>query len=738
MINKLKDQRKKLIDANKNLDQKIKISLNFIENTTKIKNINRPISSIGTNSINFTKDEDIINKLKIKYRAIRENEVSLRQKANSYSQKIKEIEIENEQKEREIKEKEEEERQNQIEFGIDESNPYYTDNEENVPESHIKFTSAQFNQFTYILFKNFEAKHIISEEANNKIINPFYDIIKKTNITNVSYPSKEYDIIIEEFTKIIMKVLNTDNEYNHTLTKMFVGALLYNSDCDTNKLVEYFSILFSYTIDYVLEEKKLIEKLKNKYKNQTKKLIECITSYMLNDLSSSQYFSLFKMKDILDANEIHLKDKYIEFLFYYMKKFSDPDAKLQDLKFSLLNDIVPLGDTSVHSKAFKDDNLNQNNNNNNNSNDKNENEFENLEEDININQKESIEDNEDENNISEIQKDSKIINSNNDFEKSSFEKMKNKNDNISKRIKKDNIYKNIINDETLNNERSNIDTGNKLDNKDIINIMQNKDKNEDNIDNNNNNANKTNEKDNINDNIKNNMNDNDLQDINNDINNINNINSNDDNKEEKLNQETDNKGVILTGNYENKEEIKTDNENNKKENKKKNKKKYKEDEIVLKDEQNDILKNEENENGKEDQKSKKSANNNINDINANKDDTNSNNQDDSITEITNEDYIKYLTSSINLIQEAIQKKSTDFDTLMKEITYKNKIKGKIYEYINIEDLNEKLIEIGVTLNDLQISCLCSKYCLPDELRLIDKKKFEKSLKDNLKGELNLE
>ena len=742
MINKLKDQRKKLIDANKNLEQKIKISQNFIEDTTKIKKLNQPMSSIGTQSINFTKDEDIVNKLKSKYRSIRESEVSLRQKADSYSEKIKEIEIENEQKERELKEKEEEERQNQIEFGIDESNPYYTDNEENVPESRIKFTSAQFNQFTYILFKNFEAKHITSEEANNKIINPFYDIIKKTNITNVSYPSKEYDIIIEEFTKIILNVLNTDNEYNHILTKMFIGALLYNSECDTNKLVEYFSILFSYTIDYKLEEKKLIEKLKNKYKNQTKKLIECITSYMLNDLSSSQYFSLFKMKDILDANEIHLKDKYIEFLFYYMKKFSDPDAKLEDLKFSLLNDIVPLGDTSVHSKAFYDDNINQNKNNNNNSNDKNENVFENLEEDININQKESIEDKEDENKISEIQKDSKIFNDNNDIEKNSGDNMKNKSENISKRIKKDNIYKNIINDETLNNEKSDIDAGNKLDNKDIINIIQNKDINKDNNDSNNNiNINKTNEKDNINDD----MNDKALQDITNDIdnNNINNINTNDDNKEEKLNQETDDKGVILTGNYENKEEVKTDNdndnENNKKENKNKDKKKYKEDEIALKDEQNDILKNEQNENGKEGQKSKNSTNNNINDIKDNKgDNNNANNQDDSITEITNEDYIKYLTSSINLIQSAIQKKSTDFDTLMKEITYKNKIKGKIYEYINIEDLNEKLIEIGVTLNDLQISCLCSKYCLPDELRLIDKKKFEKSLEDNLKGELNLE
>ena len=339
MINKLKDQRKKLIDANKNLDQKIKISQNFIEDTTKIKKFNQPMTSIGTNSINFTKDEDIINQLKSKYRMIRENEVSLKQKVNIYTEKIKEIEIENEKKEKELQEKEEEERQNQIEFGIDESNPYYTDNEENVPESHIKFTSAQFNQFTYVLFKNFEAKHITSDEANNKIINPFYNIIKKTNITKVSYPSKEFDVIIEEFTKIIMNILNSDNEYNHILTKMFIGALLYNSECDTNKLVEYFSILFSYTIDYTLEEKKLIDKMKNKYKNQTKKLLECITSYMLNDLSSSQYFSLFKMKSILDANEIQLKDKYIEFLFYYMKKFSDPDAKLEDLKFSLLNDI---------------------------------------------------------------------------------------------------------------------------------------------------------------------------------------------------------------------------------------------------------------------------------------------------------------------------------------------------------------------------------------------------------------
>ena len=59
-----------------------------------------------------------------------------------------------------------------------------------------------------------------------------------------------------------MQTLNTDNEYNHTLTKIFIGALLYNSDCDINKLIEYFSILFSYTKDYSLDEKKFIAYLK--------------------------------------------------------------------------------------------------------------------------------------------------------------------------------------------------------------------------------------------------------------------------------------------------------------------------------------------------------------------------------------------------------------------------------------------------------------------------------------------
>ena len=354
-------KKKKLLDSNK----KIKLDSNFFNKSTTstIKSNRRPQSSISPFNVeNKKENQDVVLQLKKDYKKSREEELFLEKKANIYYNKLKEINmtfIEKEKKE----DNEEKKSQNQLEFGIDETNPYYTDNEENIPESNIKFTSQQFNQFTYILFKNFEAKYITSKEAKNKIIEPFLEIIKKNNLEKTSYPSTEFDEIVEHLSKIIMQTLNTDNEYNHTLTKIFIGALLYNSDCDINKLIEYFSILFSYTKDYSLDEKKFIEKLKTKYKNETKKLVECITSYILNDLTTSQYFSLFKMKDLLDNNQINLKDKYIEFLFYFLKKFDDPEAKLEDLKYSLFNEIVPLGDTTVHSKAFVNKNEEEENDN---------------------------------------------------------------------------------------------------------------------------------------------------------------------------------------------------------------------------------------------------------------------------------------------------------------------------------------------------------------------------------------
>ena len=79
----------------------------------------------------------------------------------------------------------------------------------------------------------------------------------------------------------------------------------------------------------------------------------------------------------------------------------------------------------------------------------------------------------------------------------------------------------------------------------------------------------------------------------------------------------------------------------------------------------------------------------------------------------------------------------DFISFIKDNIKKKIIDGEEFEYINIEDLNEKLTVVDVILSDLQLSCLCSKYSLPDELRLINVMSFQKSLQDLKAGKFHL-
>ena len=152
-------------------------------------------------------------------------------------------------------------------------------------------------------------------------------------------------------------------------------------------------------------------------------------------------------------------------------------------------------------------------------------------------------------------------------------------------------------------------------------------------------------------------------------------------------------------------------------------KKYQEDEIAKKTDSNQT-------NG-----------NDINNILNNKTDGEKNktneNEDDSVTEITNEDFIKHIKESLNSIQSALESNSLEFIPFIEDNVKKIKINEEEYDYINIEDLNEKLVGIDVVLSDMQLSCLCSKYSLPNELRLINVKSLEKSLEENKAGNIKL-
>ena len=541
-ITKLKDKRKKIIETEK----KNPIKLNDISNNNNIpKKINQNNNFSNSKDSNNNNEGKIISNLRDKLYESKDEEKKLYEKMITYQNKLKEIDI-----------NKEEENESQIEFGIDNDNPYYIEDENNVPEKNKKFTSSQFNQFTYILFKNFESKGIILEESKNKLINPFIEFCNNNNLSKVQFPSNNFDLVSEEFTKIILKSLNSENIYNHIITKIFINALFFNAECDVNKLIEYFNILFSYTRNFSLEEEKYINKLKDKYKLQTEKLISCIKNYINNELKSSDYFPLLKMKEVLDHNEINLKDKYIEFLFYYMKKFEDPKAKLSDLKFSLLNNIISSNLGEIQNKENSNSNLN-------------------------------INENKNELNKIKIDKENYIINE------------ENKN-NISKK-EESNILEEIG---KISSKRSKIGVS----------------------------------------------------------------------------------GVKSSteGDFSNKKKI-----NLTEKNEKENSDDYEEDE-------------------------------------------------DSMTEITNEEYVKQLTEALNIMQKGLKEANTNFNDLMANVIQKRKITGVFYECITIEDFNDQLKSIKIILSDLKLSCLCSKYSIPNELRLIDKNKIEKDIEEQLKGTLKFE
>ena len=105
--------------------------------------------------------------------------------------------------------------------------------------------------------------------------------------------------------------------------------------------------------------------------------------------------------------------------------------------------------------------------------------------------------------------------------------------------------------------------------------------------------------------------------------------------------------------------------------------------------------------------------------------------EDSMTEITNEEYIKQINDALKIIKNGIMKKNKTFTEFIDDIKQVIQIDNKNIECFTIDDFNEKLKEIGIMLSDLKLSCICSKYSLPNELRIIIVKNLEEDInKDN--------
>lgn len=239
-------------------------------------------------------------------------------------------------------------------FGLSKDNPFYTENDDNNPLDTKKMTTIQYNQFTYILFKNFEARKVNKYIANEKIIKPTI----KGDINDITL-----EVIVARMSNAIMTLLNCNNIQDKERLELYLTGLFYNFDGDINKIVDSFLILFAYIEDYSNDkEDKIKAKLASKHKEKYDQLKDNIL------LTNDKYISLLKVKEIIDEKNIEIKDKYIEYIFYKMKQFDDDKASLFDLDPKKLEDLFDFSTSHINENENDNENGNGNGNGNENEN----------------------------------------------------------------------------------------------------------------------------------------------------------------------------------------------------------------------------------------------------------------------------------------------------------------------------------------------------------------------------------
>ena len=206
----------------------------------------------------------------------------------------------------------------------------------------INFNEENFNEFTFILLTNLEAKKMSLELAKEKIILNQNDINKYTN-----------EEFISKIQKNISQYLDCENEVSLINIQNWLNYLLSVNDNDQNIMQNEFLAILSNIKEYPQEQELFLNKKVKKYLLPKKNII--FEKLNLSKNNNNKYISFKHLKTIIEDEKIELKEQYFVFLFYALKKFDDPKANLEDLKYDILFDI--LNNTENDSKMDEESDL---------------------------------------------------------------------------------------------------------------------------------------------------------------------------------------------------------------------------------------------------------------------------------------------------------------------------------------------------------------------------------------------
>ena len=192
-----------------------------------------------------------------------------------------------------------------------------------------------------------------SKNKNDKSNNDDSNKLKLMNDYFLSFFNDMHDYNQNEEIKLKTK-LKTKYETNFTkLINLIKEYILSKKDKD-NKNNEENKNKEEKKEDNKKEENKIKDNKNKEEKKEDDKKNENINNNKLDECISFQ-----EIKNILDKNkDINLRQKYIEFIIYYMKQFDDNKASLYDLKISKLDEIL---NEEIKEDKNKDKNKNEKN-----------------------------------------------------------------------------------------------------------------------------------------------------------------------------------------------------------------------------------------------------------------------------------------------------------------------------------------------------------------------------------------
>jgi len=209
----------------------------------------------------------------------------------------------------------------------------------NINNEQKTLTDDQFNEFTFVLIKNLEAKKITQEIAKEKII--LLPSIKE---------EIPLDTFVQQMSNNISTCLNCKNEESIKKLNNWLYFLLNINGNNQKIMTEKFLSFLTNVKTYTPEQEILLGKKVKKYLLPKKDIL-------LSKLEpfKNKFISFLFLKQIIEEQKIEMKDEYSQYLFYALKRFDEPEISLYDLKVQNLFDIM--NDTKNESKMDEESDI---------------------------------------------------------------------------------------------------------------------------------------------------------------------------------------------------------------------------------------------------------------------------------------------------------------------------------------------------------------------------------------------